>query len=111
MTLSEDEVNFRLFRVSAKKMKNELGDRANKWKMLLLETTYNYCNDRTNELKKEYITMQQKISHDPKDERELIETKEFINQATANVDRIVNELREINRHHEMLESFSFMYKE
>jgi hypothetical protein len=89
MTLSEDEVNYKLFRISAKKMKNELGERALKWKNLILETTYNYCNDTTNELKKLYFDMQSKISHDPINERELIDTKDFINKSAAEVDKVV----------------------
>jgi hypothetical protein len=37
MTLSEDEVNFRIFRVIAKNLKNELGDKANQIKDKILE--------------------------------------------------------------------------
>jgi hypothetical protein len=57
------------------------------------------------------MTLSDKISHDPKDERELIETKEMINAAPAEVDRLTIILKDISKHHEVLEEFSYMYKE
>jgi hypothetical protein len=44
MTCSEDEVNFRIFRVMTKKFKNELGDQALKLRDLILEKLYEWCN-------------------------------------------------------------------
>ena len=55
--------------------------------------------------------MSAKISHDPINERELIDTKEFINGATAAVDKIIASLKDVMKHHELLEEFSYMYKE
>lgn len=50
MTLSEDEVNFRIFRVMAKKFKNDLSDQASKHKERILDATYKYCVDTVNEV-------------------------------------------------------------
>ncbi len=57
MTLSEDEVNFRIFRVMSKKLKEQLGEEANKIKERILEATYNYCTDTVNDVFKTYNNM------------------------------------------------------
>lgn len=50
MTLSEDEVNYKIFRVMAKKFKNELSEQASKIKEKILDATYKYCVDTVNEV-------------------------------------------------------------
>jgi hypothetical protein len=81
MTLSEDEVNFKVFRIMTKKFKQELSEQATKIKEKILEATYKYCVDTTNEINAHFQMMENKITHDPKDERELIDSKEFIASA------------------------------
>ena len=111
MTLSEDEVNFNILRVITKKLKNELADQALKLKDRILEATYQYCNDTVADIQKSYKLMQTRISHDPQNERELIETKEFIAKAPMEIVRLTDILKEVEKHHEMLEEFSYMYKD
>lgn len=111
MTLSEDEVNYRIFRVMAKKFKLELSDQATKIKDKILEAAYNYCVETVNDVYKTYTMMQDKITHEPKDERELIDSKEFIAQAPAMSDANLETLKEVYRHFLMLEEFSYMYKD
>jgi len=111
MTLSEDEVNFDILRVITKKLKNELADQALKLKDRILEATYQYCNDTVADIQKSYKLMQTRISHDPQNERELIETKEFIAKAPMEIVRLTDILKEVEKHHEMLEEFSYMYKD
>ena len=111
MTLSEDEVNFDILRVITKKLKNELADQALKLKDRILEATYQYCNDTVADIQKNYKLMQTRISHDPQNERELIETKEFIAKAPMEIVRLTDILKEVEKHHEMLEEFSYMYKD
>jgi hypothetical protein len=41
----------------------------------------------------------------------LIATKDFIDEAPAKVEKNCDTLREVYRHIEMLETFSYMYKE
>ena len=65
MTLKEDVVNFKIYRVVTKKMKEELGDQALKIKESILDATYAYCNESVAEVNKIYMEMQEKISHDP----------------------------------------------
>lgn len=44
----------------------------------ILEATYTYCVDTVNEVFKHFSMMQDRITHEPKDERELIDSKDFI---------------------------------
>ena len=111
MTLREDIVNFKIYRVVTKKMKEELGDNALKIKEKILDATYAYCNESVAEVNKIYMEMQEKISHDPQNEKELIATKDFIDIAPSMVEKNCDVLREVYRHLEMLETFSYMYKE
>jgi dynein heavy chain len=57
------------------------------------------------------MEMSEKISHDPQNEKELIATKDFIDIAPSMVEKNCDILREVYRHIEMLEVFSYMYKE
>jgi len=111
MTCSEDDIDFNIFKVVTKKLKTELGDQAAKTRDKILEATYNWCNETVVDVRKTYTLMFQKIDHDPVNERELIETRDFISKTPQEVERLTDILREVQRHHEMLESFSYMYKE
>jgi len=57
MTCSEDEVDFRIYRVMAKKLKVQLGEQAKKVKQNILDAVYQYCNDTVNEVNKGYLEM------------------------------------------------------
>lgn len=111
MTLSEDEVDFRIFRVMSKKLKTQLGDKALDWKNMILDATYQYCTDTVQITFKIYNEMQEKILHDPVNEKELIASKDFIAAAPAKVEQLTEDLKEVYRHYIMLEEFSYMYKE
>jgi YHS domain-containing protein len=111
MTLSEDEVDFRIFRVMSKKLKSQLGDKALEWKTMILDATYHFCTESVANVFKIYNDMEEKIRHDPINEKELIASKEFIATAPAKVEQLTEELKEVYRHYIMLEKFSYMYKE
>lgn len=110
MTLSEDEVDFRIFRVMAKKLKDELGDAAMKHKDRILDATYNHCTETVATVFKTYNEMQETIVHDPINEKELIASKDFIAKAPQKVVELTEILDEIKRHYTMLEEFSYPYK-
>jgi len=82
-----------------------------KIKEKILDATYAYCNESIAEVNKIYMEMSEKISHDPQNEKELIATKDFIDIAPSMVEKNCDVLREVYRHIEMLETFSYMYKE
>ena len=54
MTLSENEVNFRIFQVIAKDFKIKLSDEANKIRDLILKETYKYCVETVKEVQRTY---------------------------------------------------------
>jgi hypothetical protein len=93
MTLSEDEVDFRIFRVMSKKLKSQLGDKALEWKTMILDATYNFCTESVANVFKIYNDMQERILHDPINEKELIASKEFIAKAPARVEELTEELK------------------
>jgi hypothetical protein len=111
MTLSEDEVDFRIFRVMAKEMKRDLGDQAMKHKERILDATYNYCTETVASVLKTYYEMKATIDHDPINEKELIASKDFNAKAPQKVVELTEVLDEVKRHYTMLEEFSYMYKE
>ena len=111
MTLSEDEVDYKIFRVMTKKLKQTLGDEAKKLMDKILDETYKYCTDTVSDVYKTYVDMQNKIMHDPQNERELIATKDFIAIAPAKDEELKEILKEVYAHYLMLEEFSYMYKE
>ena len=111
MTLKEDEVNFNIFKVVVKRLKQDLGEQAIKIQERIMDATYQYANDTVAEINSTYMMMQQKICHEPKNEVELIETRDFISGAIAMDADLLAKLKVVGQHHEMLEKFSYMYKE
>lgn len=77
MTCSEDEVDFRIFRVMSKKLKESLAKAAENIKMEILNATYKFCTDTVTAVNANYKDMQDKITHDPENEKELKFAKEF----------------------------------
>jgi len=65
MTLSEDEVDYKVFRVMCKKLKQQLGDEAQKIMDKIIESTYQHCVDTVNSVNKTYKEMQDKINYEP----------------------------------------------
>jgi len=53
--------------------------------------------------------MQDKITYEPLNEVQLIETREFINKSPAKVEELTEILKETYLHFLMLEEFSFTY--
>lgn len=54
LTLAEDEVNFNIFRVITKKLKNDLAEQAQKCKERILEATYHYCKETVSKCSKQF---------------------------------------------------------
>ena len=109
MTCSEDEVDFRIFRVMTKKIKDSLAKSAENIKMEILNATYKYCIDTLNSVNASYKDMQDKIDHDPENEKELKFAKEFNTIVMAKVEENVETLKVIQEHLEMLDEFSYRY--
>lgn len=57
MTCSEDEVNYRIFRVMTKKLKKDLAKSAENIKMEILNATYKFCTDTVTTVNAHYKDM------------------------------------------------------
>ena len=75
----------------------------------IIEATYQHCVDTVNSVNKTYKEMQDKITYEPLNEVQLIETREFINKSPAKVEELTEILKETYLHFLMLEEFSFTY--
>ena len=88
LNLSNDVVDYPLFRVMAQNMKQNLASQAEKIKKKLLEGVYKYCNKSVDHIYKTYEDMNKQIMQDPNNERELVATREFIKDAPNKVEQL-----------------------
>lgn len=107
--LSNDVVDFPLFRVMAGKMKEQLSHQAAKIKEKLLENVYNYCKKTVDKIFNGYDNMNKTIMTEPTNERELVATRDFIKDTPNKVEQLSQELNEVYRHYCMLDDFSYKY--
>lgn len=104
-------VDFPLFRVMTKKMKEELCNQASKTKEKIMDALYTYNKNSVRKIGETYEDMQRQISRDPKDERELVETREFIKNSPAQDAQLTLDLNDVYEHQLILDDNNFMYKE
>ncbi len=109
LNLSNDVVDFPMFRVMAGKMKEQLSQQALKIKEKLLENVNEWCKKSVEKIYQTYEEMNKTIMKEPKDERELVETREFIKDTPNKVDQLSRELNEVYKHYCMLDDFSYKY--
>lgn len=69
-------------------MKTNLANQAQKIKEKLLEEVTKYCKKTVTLISDTYAEMEKQIMHDPKDERELVQTRGFIAAAPGKVDEL-----------------------
>lgn len=98
LTLSEDEVNFKLFRVATKKLKDDLADQADKIKERIMEATYNYCKETVAMCSKQYGELITNITKEPTNEREFVETKSWHARAEQEKERLGDILKVVYKH-------------
>jgi dynein heavy chain len=110
MTCSEDIVSYRVFSVVCKKLKQQLGDEANKIKERILEETYNWCVTTVERINDTYKEMQNAVEHDPQDEQELVDTQQAQMDSPMRQEQLQAELKRVEQHYAMLDSFSYYYK-
>jgi hypothetical protein len=109
LNLSNDIVEFPLFRVMAAKMKDQLSQQAFKIKEKLLENVYDWCKKSVEKIYRTYEEMNKTIMKEPTNERELVDTREFIKDTPNKVDQLSRELNEVYKHYCMLDDFSYKY--
>jgi len=109
MTLSEDEVNYKMFRIMTKKLKEDLADQADKCKERIMEATYNYCKETVMSCNKQYQELIANCLKDPPTEEEFVEVKSWHARAASEMERLTEILKEVYKHYLMLDKFSYMY--
>jgi hypothetical protein len=86
LNLSNDVMDFPLFRVMAGKMKEQLAQQALKIKEKLLESVYDWCKRSVDKIYNTYEEMNKAIMKEPTNERELVDTRDFIKDTPNKVD-------------------------
>jgi len=110
LNLSNDVVDFPLFRVQAGELKKQLAKQAGKIRDKLLQSLKEWCKGTTDEIEDTYNKMSEKIMIDPKDERTLVEIRDFIKNAPQMVDNQKAKLEDVYEHYCILDDFSFKYE-
>jgi hypothetical protein len=72
-----------------------------------MDDTYKYCTDTVLAVNKVYSDMQEKIAHEPKNEKELMALKDFIAATPAKMEELTATLKEVFEHYKMLDRFSY----
>jgi len=108
---SNDYVDFPIFKIEAKSLKEKLAEQAQKIKNSILEATHNYCIKTVSDVLDEYKFMKEKIGTDPKDEEILVEVREFIKDSPNKVANLELKVNEVGKHMLLLEDYSFYYNE
>ena len=107
MNLSNDIVDFPLFRVIATGMKTGLSHQAFKIKDKLQKQVSEWCKNSVIRIFNTYEHMMVTIEKEPTNERELVETRDFIKDTPNKVERQIQDLNDVYKHYCMLEDFSF----
>ena len=90
-------------------MKEQLSQQALKIKEKLLENVNEWSKKSVEKIYKTYEEMNKTIMKEPTNERELVDTREFIKDTPNKVDQLCRELNEVYKHYCMLDDFSFKY--
>ena len=81
LNISNDNIDFTMFRVLAQKIKSELYNQCHAIKTKLLEAVDQWCKDSVNHIQTTYSDMGEKIKNPPQNEKELVEIREFIKKS------------------------------
>ena len=111
MRVSNNSMDYPMFRVEAQKIKEKLHTAATNARKSLLDELSSWCNTTVIHIENTYEDMAEKISTTPTNERELVLLKEFIKQSREVTSvEVVDLLKEVTKHHELLDEFSYVYK-
>ena len=111
MNLSNDYIDTPMFRVECKKIKDTLSSQALKIRDKLIEAVTKWCADTVTHIDNTFREMQKVIQTAPTNEKELVHIREFItvSKDVTQVD-LGEQLKAANKHYELLELYSVMYK-
>ena len=111
LNASNCEVDFPIFRVETKHVKEKLAEQADKIKQAILKATSEYWVKTVDDVLKEYEFMREKMGTDPKNEAILVETREFIKDSPQKVANLERKVQEVGKHLLLLEDYCYAYDE
>jgi dynein heavy chain len=110
LNLSNDTVDFPIFRVQAHDLKTKLAKIANDIKTSVLKRIDQWCVDSVHHMKVTYEDMQKRIGKTPDDEAQLVELRDFIKKSKEHtMFELADLLKEVERHYELMDDYSYMY--
>ena len=92
-------------------MKTNLSKSAQKIKDKLLQAVYKYCNQTVIHIHESYENMNKLILTEPTNEKELVQTRDYIKNTPTRVEQQSNLLHDTYKHYLLLEDFSFKYND
>ena len=107
LNVSNNQVEFPMFRVQADGLKKQLAEKAREIKRKLCERTYKWCMDSVRYISSTYSTMEKRIAKQPNDEAELVEIQEFIAVSKKETKQKLEDLLiAVTKHMGMLDDYS-----
>jgi hypothetical protein len=104
-------MNYPMFRVEARKIKEKLYTCATNLRKQLLDELSTWCRTTVEHIETTYEEMAVKISTVPQNEKEMVNIKEFIKVSKEVTTVALTEtLKNVNKHHDVLDEFSYTYK-
>jgi hypothetical protein len=110
--VSNNVVDFPIFRVMAGDLKTKLAKMAGDLKNLVLKSVEGWCTDSVVHMKVTYNEMQTRIGKTPEDEAQLVELRDFIKRSKEHtLFELHDLLKDVERHYELMDEYSYEYPE
>jgi hypothetical protein len=110
MVLSNDDVDFCMFRIKALDLKKQLCDKANNIKQAILDQTATWCKEKVLFIYTTYGHMNEEIQKTPNDEKQLVDLKEFIRISKEVTQPMLKDLLDlVEQHYRMCDEFFVIY--
>jgi hypothetical protein len=110
MVLSNDDVDYQMFRIKALDLKKTLCEKANKIKQSILDQAATWCKEKVLYIYTTYRNMQEEITKTPMDEKQLVDLKEFIRISKEDTQPMLKELLDsVEQHYRLCDEFFVIY--
>ena len=111
LNTSNDYIDFPIFKIEAKHLKENLSEQTDRIMQAILEATHKWCIKTVDEVLEEYNHMRETINTDPKDEAILVDVRDFIKDSPKKVSDLELKVAEVGKHMLLLEDYSKKYDE
>ena len=111
MTLTANEIDCGILRVSTKKIKQELGQATKGILNKILEKTYETAVKRMKSVYEIYVKLEEDLMRVPANEKEYSELAMALDQTQHLVNSNQKSLKTVEKYFAMLDEFQFIYKE